>query len=71
MRVSEDFWSLGEAVEYPGESDRAGYAYSVELTLNGPVKHDLEDDALDWRAEQWLELREQMRLGHWCAYGAR
>ena len=71
MRVSEDFWSLDEAVEYLGDSDRSGYAYSVELTSAGPVKHDLEEDALDWRAEQWLELREQTRLGHWYAFGAR
>lgn len=71
MRVSEDFWALDEAVEYLGDTDRGGYAYSVEMTPAGPVKRDLEDDALDWRAEQRAEMRSQARLAHWYAFGAR
>jgi len=62
MRVSEDFWAVDEAIEFLGDGSLDGYAYSVKLTAAGPVKRDLEEEALDWRAEQRAEARHQVGL---------
>ena len=70
MRTSEDFWCEDDALDFLADTDREGYAYSVEMMPDGPVKHGLEDAADAYRAEQHAEFRQQMALTHFY-HGAR
>ena len=70
MRVSQDFWCADDAIDYLADTSRDGYAYTVELTPDGPVKHDFDDAADEYRAEQHAELGHQIGLSRWY-HGSR